>query len=84
MRGYYEECNLQPQKQHKIKWLSYLKELAIISPRTLESPALVAQGHFTRSLFIPRQNATIEHEHEGAGKEVDIAWFMYSLGIGAT
>jgi len=47
-------------------------------------PALVARCHFTPSLFSPGQNDTIEHEHEGAGKEVDIAWFMYCLGIGAT
>jgi len=56
----------------------------MISMRTLESPALVARGHFMRSLCSPGQNGTIEHEHEGAGKEVDIAWFMYCLEIGAT
>jgi len=81
MRGYYEECNMPPQKQHKIKQLSYLREEATISLRTLESPA---RGHFTRSLFSPGQNDVIEHEHEGVGKEVGIEWFMYSFGIGAT
>lgn len=58
----------------------------MISLRTLESPTLVARGHFTRSLFSPGRNDVTEHEHEheGAGKEVDVAWFMYSLRIGAT